>query len=221
VKGEAGACIVKEPPVIPLPSQQIPNCNDVDPNVAQDCKTDSGQVCEAGTTEEGCELDGYHCTDEQGCGNYEDGICVDCPKDEELPVPLEDQNAFSPEVVEQIPPQEPLPPVPDETIFDESPPPPLLQEDPASLLPNNDAPEQEEEEEVEEEEEGDITTLDDEAESEEEEEGAAAEEEEVSDDDGDESEEDGGGDGDDGDDGGGDDGGDGGDGDGGGGGEEE
>jgi hypothetical protein len=49
----------------------------------QDCRTESGQVCEAGTTEDGCELEGYHCIEDEGCGNFSDGICIDCDTDEE------------------------------------------------------------------------------------------------------------------------------------------
>jgi hypothetical protein len=59
--------------------EDLPECD----GSYQDCKTESGQVCEAGTTEDGCELDGYHCIEDEGCGNFSDGICEDCDTDGE------------------------------------------------------------------------------------------------------------------------------------------
>lgn len=53
---------------------KLPECD----GSFQDCRTESGQVCEAGTSEDGCELEGYHCIEDEGCGNFSDGICVDC-----------------------------------------------------------------------------------------------------------------------------------------------
>jgi hypothetical protein len=44
----------------------------------QDCVTEDGYVCEAGSTDEECELNGYYCIEDIGCGNFVHGICEDC-----------------------------------------------------------------------------------------------------------------------------------------------
>jgi len=40
--------------------------------------TEDGYVCEAGSTDEECELNGYYCIEDTGCGNFVHGICEDC-----------------------------------------------------------------------------------------------------------------------------------------------
>jgi hypothetical protein len=46
----------------------------------QDCVTDDGHICEAGSTDDECELNGYYCIEGEGegCGNYVHGICETC-----------------------------------------------------------------------------------------------------------------------------------------------
>jgi hypothetical protein len=49
----------------------------------QDCITEEGYVCEAGSTDDECELNGYYCIEGEGCGNFEHGICEDCNTNDE------------------------------------------------------------------------------------------------------------------------------------------